>query len=81
MITLGNKDQYKGLVWMAEMILSAYDARELHIRLGKAQGYAIAFYPQKYGVYELDRYLDLVQKLAEQRELQIVKRTYPGGNW
>lgn len=76
MLTLNNKTHYQGLVFLATQILAAYDQRELHIRLGKCLGFAIALYPQNYGILELNRYQEFVKQLAEQRELQIVKRQY-----
>lgn len=76
MITMNNRTHYQGLVFLATQVLAAYDNRELHIRLGKCLGFAIAFYPQAYGIDELVRYQELVEKLAEQREMQIVQRQY-----
>lgn len=78
MITMNNRTHYQGLVFLATQILAAYDNRELHIRLGKCLGFVIALYPQNYGILELNRYQGFVEKLAEQREMQIIKRQYAG---
>ncbi len=74
MITLNQSPCYQILSHLANNITQAYTTKGVHIAYGKAVGFAIAMYPEKYSHGGLTRYLNLVELLARQKELEIVKK-------
>lgn len=73
MITLNQSPCYQCLAHLANNITQAYTTKGVHIAYGKAVGFALAKYPEKYSHEGLSRYLNLAELLARQREIEIVQ--------
>ena len=73
MITINQSPCYQCLAHLANNITQAYTTKGVHISYGKAVGFALGMYPKEYSHESLIRFYNLVELLARQRELEIVK--------
>jgi hypothetical protein len=59
---------------MAQRVTDAHSLKEVNIAYGRACGFALAGYPEKYDSKGLTKYQELVGYLLKQKEIELVTK-------
>lgn len=74
MLTTNHTGWFQSLATMAQAITQAHSLKEANIAYGRASGFSLAGYPQKYDDKSLTRYESLLKSLLKQQEIELVTK-------